>query len=133
MTADRGDGDRLINLILLGLVVFLLGSVAVLAVSITFVQEESGAVPAAELELTRINDSHVRITHSSGERVRTANLSVTVDGVPVDARWSATVLREGEYGIVRVGDGHRLTLLWRHSETDRDVLQQWQLTRTATE
>lgn len=130
---EQHDGDRLINLILLGLVVFIMVGIGGLVLTASFVQDESGANPDTEFGLTRINATHVRITHAGGEAVPTEDLTVTVDGIPVEAQWSSSMLTEGEYGLVRVSQATRLTLLWQHSENERDVLRQWKLSQPTTE
>jgi FlaG/FlaF family flagellin (archaellin) len=126
--ADDGDGDRLITLVLVGLVVAILLMVGALVITAQYVQEESGAAPDTEWELTRLNASHVRITHVGGEPVAASSLSVTVDGVPVHPAWSEGTVTEGDSVEIRVGtEASRLTLLWQHTEQDRDVLEQWSL------
>ena len=129
---DFDDGDQLLNLIGIVLVLFLLVSIAILVLAATSVQQESAAVPDGDWTLTRINESYVRITHAGGEPVQTGNLSVTIDGTPRRPQWTATTLTDGDYGVVRVGEGNRVTLLWMHSEADRDVLKRWQLSTSTT-
>lgn len=126
MSADDG-GDHLVNWIGLILILLLVLSVAILVVAIS-VPQQSAATPAVNWTLTRINENHVRLTHTGGPPVRTATLTVTVDGVPRQPEWTATILTDGESGVIRVGAASKLTLLWEQSAHDRDLLQRWTLT-----
>ena len=128
---DDEEDDRLITLILVGLVLLILVMLGALVITANYVQEESGAAPDTEWALTRINDSYVRVTHAGGEPVSASSLSITVDGVPTDTEWPAGTVAEGDSVVVRVGpQASRLTLLWQHTERDRDVLRRWRLTRS---
>lgn len=127
------DGDQLLNIIGVILLVFIILSVAVLILAAMSAQERSVEQPETDWGLQQINESYVRIIHAGGEPVQTGKLSVTVDGTPRQPRWTATTLTEGEYGVVRVGEGTTLSLLWQHSESERDVLQRWQLSEATTQ
>ena len=130
---DFDDGDQLLNLIGAILVVFIIFSVVVLVLAAMSAQERSADLPEIDWELQQLNESYVRITHAGGNPVQTDKLSVTVDGTPRHPQWTSVTLTEGEYGVVRVGDGVTVTLLWQHSESERDVLQRWQLYRATTQ
>jgi FlaG/FlaF family flagellin (archaellin) len=124
---DLDDGDQLLNLFGIVLVLALVGSLALVAIAATSVQQQSTTAPEADWTLTRINESHVRISHAGGDPVRTDRLSVAVDGTPHQLHWSATMLTEEEYGIVRAGEHTTVTLLWQRSEADRKMLKRWSL------
>lgn len=126
MSADDG-GDHRLNWIGLVLILLLVLSVAMLVVVAISVPQQSAATPDVNWTLTRINESHVRLTHAGGPPVRTANLTVTVDGVPRRPQWTASTLTAGESGVIRVGAASKLTLLWKQSAHDRDLLQRWTL------
>jgi hypothetical protein len=128
---DDVANDRLITMILVGLVLLILVMLGALVITAQYAQEESGSAPDTEWTLTRINDSYVRVTHAGGEPVSASSLSMTVDGVPADPEWPAESVTEGDSVVVRVGtQASRLTLLWQHTERDRDVLRRWRLTRS---
>lgn len=129
---DFDDGDQLLNLFGIILVLFLIISVAVLVLAAMSAQQRSADTPDADWKLQQMNDSYVRITHAGGEPVQTGNLSVTVDGTPRRPQWTATTLTDGDYGVVRIGEGSTVTLLWMHSEADRDVVKRWQLSTSTT-
>lgn len=130
---DFDDGEQLLNIIGIILVVFIIFSVAVLVLAAMSAQERSADIPDTDWELQQLNESYVRITHTGGDPVQTDTLSVTVDGTPRHPQWTSMTLSEGEYGVIRVGDGVTVTLLWQHSESERDVLQRWQLSRPTTQ
>ena len=130
---DFDDGDQLLNIIGVILLVFIILSVAVLILAAMSAQERSAEQPETDWDLQQITESYVRIIHAGGEPVQTGKLSVTVDGTPRHPQWTSITLTEGAYGVVRVGDGVTVTLLWQHSESERDVLQRWQLSRTTTQ
>jgi hypothetical protein len=95
--ADDGDGDRLVTMILIGLVVAILLMVGALVITARYVQKESGAAPDTEWELTRLNASHGRIAHVGSKPVAASSLSVTVDGVPVHPAWPEGTVTEGNW------------------------------------
>lgn len=124
---DLDDGDQLLNILGIMLVLFLILAFAVLILGAMSAEQRSDEIPNAEWELQQVNESHVRITHTGGDPVQTGKISVTVNGIPRYPQWTATTLTEGKYGVVFVGDGETVTLLWQHSESERDVLQRWRL------
>lgn len=121
------DGDRLLDLFGVALVLAIVGAFALIGLGATSVGEESTGAPETEWTLTRVNESHARVSHAGGEPVRTDRLTVAVDGQPRRVQWSATTLVDGESGIVRVSEGARVTLVWERSEADRRVLERWSL------
>jgi len=126
------DDDRRADLLGIAVVLLLVFAVVTVVLAATSPQQESAAPPDADWELERSNDTHVRITHAGGEPVSTERLDVTVDGIFRHTRWSAATLTDGEYGVVRAGDGVKLTLLWTQSEAEREVLRQWSLSGSPT-
>lgn len=124
---DLQDGDRLLNLVGLVLVLFIILGIVTLVLAATSVQQEASAVPDANWNLTRINKSYVRITHVGGEPIQTEKLSVTVDGIPRQTQWTSRTLTGGEYGIVAADNDSKVTLLWRESDVNRVVLKRWRL------
>lgn len=127
---DLDDGEQLMNLIGIVLMLLLIMSVAVLILTAMSAQQQSADIPDVDWNLTRINESYVRITHAGGEPVQTENLSVTVDGIPRQPQWTAPTLASGKYGIVAADEHSRVTLLWRESDIERVVLGRWHLTQS---
>jgi hypothetical protein len=119
------DWDRLLDLFGVVLVLAIVGSLVLLGLGATSVQQETAAGPDADWTLERVNESHVRVWHDGGEPVPTEYLSVAVDGRHRRVYWTATVLTEGEYGVVRAGRSTRVALLWQRTEGDRTVLDRW--------
>ncbi|MFB6080732.1 MAG: hypothetical protein ABEJ81_07030 [Haloferacaceae archaeon] len=119
------DGDRLLDVggLVLGLTI--LAMIGVLAMA--FVEAPGGgatAGPNAEWSVSRVNDTHVRITHAGGEAVEIDRLVVTVDGYERRASWSGTI-REGDAGVVRAGHDLRLRLYWVTDRGERVRLDGW--------
>ena len=119
------DEDRLLDLFGVVLALAIVGALALLGLGFASVGEESTAPPETDWTLTRVNDSYVRISHAGGEPVRAEALTAAVDGQPRRVAWSATTLVDGEGGVVRAGEGTRVTLVWERSESDRRVLERW--------
>lgn len=126
---DLDDGDQLLNLVGIILLLFLILASAILVLIATSPQQQPAAKPDADWQLQKVNESYVRIRHAGGAPVQTENLTVTVDGTPRRPQWTAPTLTDGDAGVVRIGDGTRVTLLWSRSEADREVMKRWQLSR----
>lgn len=127
---DLDDPDQALNLLGVLVVVFIVIAVGVLLLSANTTQEASSAAPDADWTLNRVNESHVRITHTGGESTLTERLTVTVDGRPRRSLWSADRLVPGESGLVRAGSGATVTLFWERTGYGRTVLRRWQLPAT---
>lgn len=121
------EGDRLLDLFGILLAVAIVGALVLLGLGATSVGEEPTAPPETDWTLTRVNESHVRVAHAGGEPVRAEYLTLAVDGQPRRVGWTAAILVDGEYGLVRANEGTRVTLVWERSETDRRVLSRWSL------
>ena len=119
------DGDRLLDVFGVALVLAIVGAFVLIGLGATSVGEEKTAAPETDWTLTRINESHVRVSHAGGEPVRIERLTVAVDGQPRRARWTEAILTDGGYGVVRASAGTRVTLIWERSEAERRVLERW--------
>lgn len=122
------DADRTLTYVLVGVALVAVASLVLLA----YVAGSGGAgaaTPAADVrwELRPVNDTHARIVHAGGPTVSPEGLTVTVDGVERRVRWSDSTLSEGEYGVVRVGQGTRVTLHLRRDRVNRVVVGRWTL------
>lgn len=122
------DGERVLNLIGVALVVVIVVSVA--AIALSSLSGQPDATPDADWTLTRVNDSFVRITHAGGEPVATTNLTVAVDGRPRHPAWTREVLTDGEHGVVRADGDATVVLFWEREAAKRRVLERWDLSES---
>lgn len=121
------DGDRLITVFTIVLVLFIVLSVGILILAaVNAPSNETAQPPQTSWTLQRENATYVRIVHAGGEPVSTTNLSVTVNGVTRSVTWSGT-LNEGESGLVRARPNTMVQLFWVGGRGDRALLQRWQL------
>lgn len=121
------DGDRLLNVMGLLLVLGLVGGTATLvAVGMNSDSGETVEKPVANWNAERVNDTYVRITHAGGDPVDTDRLVVTVGGNERTVTWSETVF-PGDAGLVQASPGTTVELYWqRDRATDRELLRSWQ-------
>jgi hypothetical protein len=124
---DWSDGDQLLRIVVIGLVVFVIAGIGVLFLAGSTANQQDAAAPDVAWTLTQINETHVEIRHTGGPPLSTQNLSVNVDGTPTEVAWSNRVVIEGESGIVRVGTGDRVAILWQRAPRDRVILDRWQI------
>jgi hypothetical protein len=122
---DLDDPDRVLNLVGVALVVVVVFSVVALGISSLAADQGSDTAPEADWDLTRLNDTYVRITHAGGEPVPTPDLTVAVDGRARHPEWTDTTLTEGDSAVLRADADSRITLLWEQSQEKRYVLQRW--------
>ncbi|MFB6172886.1 MAG: type IV pilin N-terminal domain-containing protein [Haloarculaceae archaeon] len=116
----------------IGLAVALVASVGVLLLAATSVSTRQPDVPDTDWSLDRVNDTHVRLTHTGGDPVPGTDLVVTVDGYERAARWPPRVVR-GDAVLVRATDGRRVRLYWDGDDrADRRLLARWRVGATAT-
>lgn len=120
------DGDRILTLFGIGLVIAILAALGVLvlgAMSAPSPDAPAGG-PDADWRLERLNETHVRVEHAGGEPVPAEHLVVTVDGRPRHPGWSGTLV-EGDGGVLLVREGQVVRLFWTGTPGDRDLLEQW--------
>jgi hypothetical protein len=129
---DWSDGDQLIRIVIIVLVVFVIAGIALLFLAGSMASQQDAAAPDAAWTLTQINETHVEIRHTGGAAVSGQNLTVTVNGTPVQVAWSDQVLLEGESGIVRAESGDRVTILWKRTPRDQEVLERWHIGDSTT-
>lgn len=126
------NGDRLVTVISIVLVVLIVISIGILILAaVNAPSNSAGRAPQATWTLDRVNTTHVRIGHAGGKPVSTANLSVTVNGVHRSVTWSGT-LTDGESGLVAARSSAVVQLYWIGGRGDRVLLQRWQLGNTET-
>jgi len=128
------EGDRLLNVIGIGLVVALVVVIAVGVVIAVNVPANRVDPPDGEWSFRQANETHVRITHDAGESVEGAALVVTVDGYSRHPSWSEAVT-PGETVAIEASRGQVVRLYWDGGRTDRIQLasRYGSGTRTSTE
>ncbi|PSQ64893.1 MAG: hypothetical protein BRD24_08955 [Halobacteriales archaeon SW_9_67_24] len=128
------EGDRLLNVIGIGLVVALVGVIVVGVVIAVNVPANRVDPPDGEWSFRQANETHVRITHDAGESVDGAALVVTVDGYSRHPSWSEAVT-PGETVAIEASRGQVVRLYWDGGRTDRFQLasRYGSGTRTSTE
>jgi hypothetical protein len=117
------DGDRLLNLVGAALVLAVILSVGLLVV-VAANGPTSTSGPDAEWTLSRVNDTHVRITHAGGERTHASNLVVTVDGRERRVSWTGELTRE-DSGVVHARASQVVRLYWLPDHGNRELLARW--------
>jgi len=121
---DIEDEVSVLDIVGVGLVVLALALVTAIVLWSAVGQTGSGT-PDTSWDLTRINDSHVTITHASGDSVRASQLTVLVNESARPVEWSATVVSEGDYATLRIATGTTLRLLWGQDGGEPTVLYRW--------
>lgn len=113
------DGDRILNLVGVALVLALVLAVGVLALN--FDPPDAAGAPDANWSIERVNDSHVRVTHAGGQPVRTENLRVTVDSLERSTDFTDPVT-PGENATVDASDGSMVRVVWNGGRGDRLIM-----------
>lgn len=121
------DGDTVLNLVGVGLVVAVLLGLGVVALN--FSPSDDGDVPDADWTVDRVNDTHVRIAHAGGDAVTDSELVVTVDGTPRTATWNGTAgaVTRGDSTVVHVRPNQVVGVSWEAGHTERQTLERWQM------
>jgi hypothetical protein len=114
----NGDGDRILNLVGIGLVVFLAIALGALLLAGSFGSGGDAGddeAPAVNWTADRVNETHVRLVHDGGPAVQINNLIVVVGktdrGVRRE-RW----LYSGEGFVVPAQEGATVGLYWKPEE-----------------
>lgn len=120
------DGDTVLNLVGIGLVVALLIGLGVIALN--FSPSDDGA-PSANWTAERVNDTHVRVAHAGGDAVPNSEVVVTVDGTPRTATWNGTsgAVTDGDATVVQVRRNQVVGVSWEAGHTERQTLERWQV------
>lgn len=121
------DGDRILNLVGVALVLAILAALVVLVLGAMSAptSEAPDEGPTVDWRLERINETHVQLVHDGGEPVPTSDLLVTVDGSPRHPTWSAATLSEGDRAVLLVRTEQTVRLYWTGTPGDRDLLERW--------
>lgn len=128
---DLDDEDTVLNLIGVAMAVLLIALIGSIILWTSAAQTGS-SIPDTSWNLTRVNESHAKITHVGGESVQTERLSVMVNQTARPTNWSAPVISNGEYGVVRVEEDTTLRILWRPDGSEPTVLYRWDNTSGTT-
>jgi len=119
------DGDAILRLVGVVLVVGVLVGVGIVAISIGAGPIGEGA-PDANFTIERVNGSYVQVTHTGGEPVSASNLVVTVDSLRRETRWTG-VLAEGDSTLVRAGTSSLVRVNWDGGRAEKAVLEKRRL------
>lgn len=120
------DDVRTIDLIGVGIVLFIVLAVAVLVLAgATAPERQPTEPPAANWTIERVDVGEVTVTHAGGEPVDAANLVVSVAGVERSPGRS-DVLREGDALTIPARSGQRVALYWVGGRDERTLLREWQ-------
>jgi hypothetical protein len=121
------DGERILDLIGIILVMFIIVSVGILILAAMNVPSQRSAdEPEVDWALTRTNATHVQITHDSGEPVPASELIVTVNGFERRVTWSG-LISQGDSGVVRGDRQQVVRLYWTGGLGDRSLLASWEI------
>lgn len=125
---DGGDADRTLTYLLVGVGLFAVVALGLLAY-VAATGAGGGAAPAEDVrwELDRVNGTHAEVVHAGGPTVSPEGLTVTVDGLERRVRWSDATLSEGDRGLVRVAGGSRVTLHLQTNRVNRVAVGRWRL------
>lgn len=120
------DGDTVLNLVGLGLVVAVVIGLGVVALNFSPAEDDA---PSANWTAERINDTHVRISHAGGDAVPNSELVVTVDGTPRTTTWNGTdgAVTRGDSTVVQAHRNQVVGVSWEAGHTERRTLERWQI------
>jgi FlaG/FlaF family flagellin (archaellin) len=116
------DGDRLLDLIGVVLVVAVAAGVGVVALNVGSAEESTR--PEADWTVERVNDTHVKVVHAGGDPLPAERLLVTTDGVPRSADWPDPVT-EDDAATVRAREGTVVKLFWDGGRTRQTLVDSW--------
>lgn len=113
------DGDAVLNLVGVVLVVGLLAAGGVVALN--FTPQDDEEAPDADWSFERVNDSTIRVTHAGGDPVREEPLRVTVDGVGRSTTWDDPVV-PNDSALVQAPEGTMVRVVWQGGRANRAVM-----------
>lgn|GEM_PF-993558 len=120
------DDVRTIDLIGVGLVLFIVLALAVLLLAgATAPGRQPADPPVANWTIERVDVGEVTVTHAGGEPVDASNLVVSVAGVE-RSPGRADVLTEGDALTIPARTGQRVALYWVGGRDERTLLREWQ-------
>lgn len=78
--------------------------------------------PEVNFSVERVNDTHVRLVHASGDTVRGEDLVLTVNNRERGQETFPTSFAEGESTIVRAAEERTITVYWTGGRGPRERL-----------
>lgn len=124
--SDDTNESRLLTWVGIGIVLFVVFQFVV--AGLVFLNPPTGGADTPEVtwRAERINDTHVHITHTGGDPVAAADLTITVNGYERHVTWPSQVT-EGTGTSVTAEPGGVVRLYWTGGDGNRDLLGQWRL------
>jgi FlaG/FlaF family flagellin (archaellin) len=124
MDEEADDGPWLA---LIALAIVLLIGYGAVAVGLSATSDAAPAddAPDASWDLSRVNESHVRLTHAGGEPVPASQLSLSVNGTTRYPNWDFKVVTDSDSGTFQADSGSSIVLVWQRKATDQVILARW--------
>jgi hypothetical protein len=121
--SDESDGDRVLTLVGVGLVVAIAVALGFIAVGFTVGSSED-PMPDSDLSLERVNETHGKIVHKGGEPIETGNLVLTVDSYEREqlTRGMPRLIVEGDEVVFDVRDDQSARLVYDLGRGDREIV-----------
>jgi len=120
--ADDGPWLALIAVVIVLLVGY--GTVSI-GLSATSGGDSADDAPDATWNLSRVNDSHVRLTHGGGQPIPASRLSLSVNGTTRYPDWNFKVVTDGDSGTFQASCGSSIVLFWQRQATGQVPLDRW--------
>ena len=118
------DGDRVLNLI--GVALVLAVVVALGVVALNFDTPEEDPVPGGNWSMERVDESTVEVTRTGGQPVPADEIVVTVDGVRRNADWTDPIVT-GSSVTVDASEGTLVRIVWTSGRGTRERLYERRL------
>jgi hypothetical protein len=123
--SDESDGDRLLTLVGVGLVVAIVVALGFVAIGFTVGSSGPQAPDAAEnLTLERVNDTHGKIVHGGGEPIETENLVLAVDSYDREqlTQRMPRLVVEGDEIVFDIRDDQVARLVYDLGRGDQEIV-----------
>jgi hypothetical protein len=114
------DGERILDLVGVLLVLALVAGVGVIALNF---DPPASDAPDANWTVQRINDTHVEITHDGGDPIPPEEIRVTADSLERDTDWPDPVV-PGASTTVIASEGSLVRVVWNGGRGDRVIMAQ---------
>lgn len=118
------DGDRILNLV--GVALVLAVAVALGVVAINFDPPEDATEPGGNWSIERVDDSTVRVVRAGGEPLPADEIVVTVDGVRRNSDWTDPIV-SGSSATVDASEGSLVRVVWTSGRGNRARLEEKRL------
>jgi hypothetical protein len=121
---DLDDGDQILRLVGVVLVVALAVAVGVLALN--FDPPADDPSPDGNWSVERVNESHIQITRTDGEPIPADEMQLAIDGVQRNVDWTDPVV-PGASITVTANEGVRVRVVWAGGRGNRATLETWRV------